>query len=135
MPDKESAFHDLTADDFDKIRALASPKRFRKDELVFSEGDVADNIYFIESGKVSVRIQKFADQEEIATLGPGEYFGEMAFFDNGKRNASIIALTDANLLSVSSSINRRESSALMMCVLKICERNCWRILNTEGGTR
>ncbi len=47
MPDTESAFNDLSAADFDKIRALASLKSFRKDELIISEGDVADNIYFI----------------------------------------------------------------------------------------
>ncbi len=101
MPDKESAFNELTGADFTKIKALAFAKSFRKDEIIFSEGDTADNIYFIESGRVSVLIQKFADQEEIAALGPGEYFGEMAFFDDGKRNASIVALTDVNLLGVS----------------------------------
>ncbi len=58
MPDKESAFHELSSVDFDKIKALASQKTFRKDEVIFSEGNVADNIYFIESGRVSVFIQK-----------------------------------------------------------------------------
>ncbi len=50
MPDKESAFHGLNGADFDKTRALASAVTFRKDEIIFSEGDVADNIYFIGDG-------------------------------------------------------------------------------------
>jgi len=101
MPNKESAFAELTRGDFKKIRALAEQKSFRKGDTIFSEGDEAHNIYFIESGRVSVVIQKFADEEEIATLGPGEYFGEMAFFYNNKRTASIVALSDLCLLSVS----------------------------------
>lgn len=101
MPQKDSAFQELTDTDFDKIKALAERKSYRKDETIFSEGDTADNIYFIESGRVSILIQKFADQEEIATLGPGDYFGEMAFFSNDKRNASVVAVTDLSVLLVS----------------------------------
>ncbi len=100
MVQRDSVFQDLTSDDFDAIKALAVEKSFQKGELVFSEGSRADYVYFIESGRVSVLLQKFADKEEIATLGPGEYFGEMAFFYKGRRTASVAALTDIKLLAV-----------------------------------
>lgn len=89
---------ELTNSDFDKIRTLAIRKNYRKGELIFSEGDTADYVYFIESGRVSIFIRKFTVQQDIATLGAGEYFGEMAVFYKGKRTASVAALMDTTLL-------------------------------------
>lgn len=96
----KSVLHELTDDDFDKIKRLASVQYCKKDDLIFSEGDAADYIYFIQSGRVLIFIQKFTNREEISVLGPGEYFGEMAVFNKGKRAASVVALTDTALLSV-----------------------------------
>ncbi len=100
MSQTDSVFRELTTADFDKIKARAVEQKYKKDELIFSEGDTADYVYFIESGRVSIFIQKFTAQEEIATLGPGEYFGEMAVFYKDRRTASVVALTDTTLLSI-----------------------------------
>jgi CRP-like cAMP-binding protein len=100
MAQTDSVFQELTGSDLDKIRARALRRNYKKGELIFSEGDTADYVYFIESGRVSIFIRKFTVQEEIATLGPGEYFGEMAVFYKDKRTASVAALTDTTLLSV-----------------------------------
>jgi len=96
-----SAFDELTDRDFDRIKALAERKTFGKGALIFAEGDAADNIYFIESGCVSVFLTKFADEQQIAELGSGEYFGEMSFFYDGKRTASVSALSDLSVLAMS----------------------------------
>ncbi len=104
MSQKDPVFKELTAEDFDKIKSRAIRQQFKKGERIFSEGDTADYFYFIESGLVSVFIQKFTVQEEIGVLGPGEYFGEMAFFYKDKRTASVAALTDTSLLSVDKNV-------------------------------
>ncbi len=100
MSKSESIFQQLTKDEFDAIKVLGMEKTYGKGELIFSEGDTADYIYFIQSGRVSISIQKFTEQEEICTLGPGEYFGEMAVFYKDKRTASVMAVTETTLLSV-----------------------------------
>ncbi len=100
MSQTDHIFQELTGEDFEKIKAVATERRCKKGELIISEGDTADYVYFIESGQVSVFIQKFATQEEICMLGPGAYFGEMALFSKDRRNASVVALTDTFLLSV-----------------------------------
>jgi CRP-like cAMP-binding protein len=89
---------DLTPDDFDKIAATTTGKTYKTGELVFAEGDAADYIYFIRSGRVSVFIQQFTAQEELSVLGPGQYFGEMAVLGKNKRSASVKALTDTEVL-------------------------------------
>jgi len=100
MSSEEIIAHALTNEDFIKIKLLGTPRTFKQGELIFSDGDNADHIYFIESGSISIFIEKFTFQEEISALGPGEYFGEMAFFSGDKRSASAIALIDTILLSV-----------------------------------
>lgn len=96
----ETAATEFSSDDFDRIKVLATAHYYDRDEQIFREGDAADSLYFIESGRVSVRIQKFNSQEEIASMGPGECFGEMAILTNDRRNASVVALTDATILRV-----------------------------------
>jgi CRP-like cAMP-binding protein len=100
VPSDNIDSHRLTSNDFAKIRLLGSKRLYNKGDLIFSDGDNADYIYFIETGNVSIFIEKFTDQVEISALGPGEYFGEMAFFSGDKRSASAAALIDTALLRV-----------------------------------
>ncbi len=96
----ESILRELTSADLERIRSLAIRQDYSKGELIFSEGDEPDYIYFIESGRVSVLIKKFTADEEIAVLGPGDCFGEMAVIYNDKRTASVVALEGVVLLRV-----------------------------------
>jgi len=65
-------------------------------EIIFTEGAAADGIYSIQSGRVSVfktvPTPKGASEIELATLGPGSMFGEMAMMGQVKRDASVRAV-------------------------------------------
>jgi len=100
MSSEDIFFHALTSEEVNKIKQLGVKTEYKKGDLVFSDGENADHMYFIESGRVSIFILKFTRQEEICTLGEGDYFGEMAFFNGDKRSASVIALLDTTLISV-----------------------------------
>lgn len=95
-----SVFHELAGDDLERIKSWASRKSFRAGERIFSQGDEADYIHFIESGRVSIFIEKFNTRQEIRALGPGECFGEMAVFFKDRRTASAQAKDDAVCLSL-----------------------------------
>ena len=82
----ENGKSDLTREVKEQIRQCAIEKPFVKNEIIFSEGDEADNLYIIQSGALSVMIQKFTRQETIAILEPGDCVGEMSFF-NGENIA------------------------------------------------
>lgn len=97
MPQEESVFEELSSNDLAKIRSKAETRHYSKGDTIFSEGDSVDYIYFIESGRVSIQIQKFTAQEEICSLGPSEYFGEMAVFYKDRRTATAIAASDVTL--------------------------------------
>ena len=73
--------------------------KYRKGDLIIKEGDYGISIYKIMKGKVSV-LQKSGDKEiALATLGPDEIFGEMAFLNKAGeiRSASVRAIENAVL--------------------------------------
>lgn len=92
--------------ELDRIARYAKRQSFARGEPVFSEGEPADRVYFIESGSVSIFTQNFALREDIAVLGAGECFGEMAM-TMSYRTASAAALSDTVVLSIETDELRR----------------------------
>ena len=91
----------LTAKEFEKVRSISDAQTFQANEQLFSEGDTSDSIYFIESGAVSIYIDKFNSKEELEVLGEGACFGEMAVFNNSTRTASATTLEETILNVIS----------------------------------
>ncbi|MGE0550005.1 MAG: cyclic nucleotide-binding domain-containing protein [Kofleriaceae bacterium] len=67
---------------------------FSAGEAVTHEGDREDDLYMIVSGTASVRIANGAGPREVATLGPGAFFGEMSLMTGEPRTATVVATTD-----------------------------------------
>lgn len=93
---------DLGEGELERIAQVAIPRSFPKGARVFHEGDRSDACYVIREGEVRVT-REHSDGRAIAlaTLGPGELFGELAMLDGGVRSASIEALADVELLALS----------------------------------
>lgn len=69
-------------------------KNFKKGERIIKQGDVADGMYFIEYGTVSVRIEQTGGEAEVSQLSKGQYFGELALVTHRPRAASVYAIDD-----------------------------------------
>jgi CRP/FNR family cyclic AMP-dependent transcriptional regulator len=65
-------------------------RRFTEGSAVTTEGDTGAGFFVIVEGNASVTVSG----EDKGTLGPGDYFGEIALIDDGVRSASITAATD-----------------------------------------
>ncbi|TNF97571.1 MAG: EAL domain-containing protein [Gammaproteobacteria bacterium] len=70
---------------------------FNSGAIIFQEGEPGECAYLIESGEVEISIQKDGTQTNIALLGPGDLFGELALIDNKSRTASARAASDTEL--------------------------------------
>ncbi|MBF0556970.1 MAG: cyclic nucleotide-binding domain-containing protein, partial [Nitrospirae bacterium] len=72
---------------------------YRKDDVIFSDGDASDSIYVIKDGSVSVYPFDLSGnvKQETATLGKTEIFGEIAFFKKTPRTATVRAQEDVSL--------------------------------------
>lgn len=69
-------------------------------QIIFQEGDQGDALYVIQSGEVRVTKSTPAGEVDIATLGEGEIFGEMALFDRLPRSATAVVEKEARILKV-----------------------------------
>ena len=95
-----SILEQLSVDERRSLISKATRSSVEKGKRIFSTGDEADYIYFIESGSVSVQLDQFNTQAEIDVIGAGCFFGEMAILNNTKRTATIIAAEDCDLLKL-----------------------------------
>jgi len=63
-------------------------------ETLFRDGDPGDSLYVVRGGQVAVQIGVLGASKEIATLGDGQFFGEMSLMTGESRTATVVAKTD-----------------------------------------
>ncbi len=68
-------------------------------QIVFREGDDGAEMYIIESGAIDI-VRAARGSEPLATLGPGDFFGEMAILEDQPRFASAVARAPTKLLRI-----------------------------------
>jgi hypothetical protein len=87
---------------------------------IVKQGDPDDGMYLVLDGELRVRLLIGGKETILATLGPGECFGEIALFDQGPRSADVLANKDSILLKISSEAFdklRREAPELSAPIL------------------
>jgi CRP-like cAMP-binding protein len=69
---------------------------YRKDQIVFSQGDAADAVFYIEKGKVKVTVVSPQGKEAVvAILEAMDFFGEGCLAGQQHRMATVMAMTDS----------------------------------------
>jgi CRP/FNR family transcriptional regulator, cyclic AMP receptor protein len=94
-------FADLGEGELERFSQVAVPRSFPAGTRVFHEGDSSDACYIVSEGSFRVT-REHSDGRAItlATLGPGEIFGELAMLDGDTRSASAESITDGTLLAL-----------------------------------
>jgi hypothetical protein len=69
--------------------------------VVVKQGEQGDTMYLILEGELRVRLVVGGKETILATLGPGDFFGDMAMFDHGPRSADVVANVDSTVLKIS----------------------------------
>ena len=93
---------DIVQQDFSRSGG-ATRAHYEVGQVIIREGELARHFYIILTGRVQVYSQREEGEVDIATLGPGEYFGEIALLQGVRRTASVRALTPVDLLTISGS--------------------------------
>jgi len=96
-----SVFLDLLDTEVERIRRLGTHVIVEADAQIFVEGDEADSMYFVDTGQISLYIDKFNTQIQIRQAKEGDWFGELAVYNGGRRTASAKATSASRLLRVS----------------------------------
>ena len=83
--------------DFGILAGSGAPVRtYKAGDTIFRQGDAAEELYVIQSGRVEIRL----GNRLLETLPEHSIFGEMALIDKAPRSATAIAVTDAKLVPV-----------------------------------
>jgi NTE family protein len=94
-----SIFRTLTTEQRHKIRTFMRELVILRGEALVAEGDESDAFFVVVRG--AFRVQKFRHDAPIVDLGPGDLIGEIGFFGNIPRTATVTAIRDSSVLSLS----------------------------------
>ena len=72
-------------------------RAYARNEMVFEQGSVGSEMYVITSGKIRIFRRQDGKETTLSTLKAGDFFGEMAIFEQAPRSASAQAAEDAEL--------------------------------------
>jgi CRP-like cAMP-binding protein len=96
------ALAELSDDQLRRFVRFMEPHAVRQWAQIVKQGDPDDGMYLVLEGELRVRLMIGGRETILATLGPGECFGEIALFDQGPRSADVVANKDSILLKISS---------------------------------
>lgn len=95
-------FSDCDDSVLDKLRHCMYERSVRAGGMIFNRGDEGDEIFLVRRGVVRVLLPlKGGKYHHLTTFGRGDFFGEMAFLDRGRRSADAEAKTDCDLYVLS----------------------------------
>jgi CRP/FNR family cyclic AMP-dependent transcriptional regulator len=94
-------FAELDERELASIAAVAKTRRYAKEDAVFHADEIGDVFYLIREGQVKVTMTSPEGKEIILSiLAAGDFFGEMALFDNEPRSATVIAIEPLEVVSI-----------------------------------
>jgi CRP/FNR family transcriptional regulator len=94
-------FSTLELADLERIAAVSVPRSFEPGQSVFREGDASDTCYVVREGHArAVRTHGDGRTITLATFGPGDFFGELAMFEDERRSATVEAIETTSVIGV-----------------------------------
>lgn len=115
------------------MASVTEEAAFDEMEMVFREGEIGDTLFLILEGEVAVIKDCNAEREfELDSIGPGDYFGEMALFGDDRRSATIRVKKNARFLT----LNKQELQEIVreypQIALHVCRVLSMRIRRLHG---
>jgi CRP/FNR family transcriptional regulator, cyclic AMP receptor protein len=94
-------FQNLDDDDLAAVASQAQIRSYPAGKVICEQGDEGDEMFLILSGTIAIdRSEPDSPARRLKEMGPGDYFGEMAVMGEGRRFASVTALADTRMLTL-----------------------------------
>lgn len=105
-----------------KLLLVSLVRRFSARSSILAEGSPGGALHLVHQGEVRIsKVVPAGGEEALAVIGPGDFFGEVEFFDQGPASAHAIAHTDCEIVS----IPHRELQQLMDARPELGEKLLW----------
>lgn len=75
-------------------------KKYQEGEVIFRQGDTGDCMFVIQTGEVEALADSDGKELSLRTMGPTDFFGEMALFEKEVRTATIRATKPTRVLTI-----------------------------------
>lgn len=101
---------------------------YAKREIIFTQGDIADSVFYIKKGKIKVTVvSRHGKEAVVALLGADEFLGEGCLIGQPKRLATASAMTDCQIMRVEKTeilrVLQNEPAFSQMFIAHILARN------------
>jgi CRP-like cAMP-binding protein len=93
-------FRELDDEDLSKVAEVATEETYTASNQVFVEGTQGDALFVVKYGTVLVLKKGREGKEEVARMGPGQHFGEMAVIDDDTRSATVEVIENTGLIRI-----------------------------------
>lgn len=123
--------HDLGEQELERLAARARRTRFSAETSIVEIGEPGRSLYLILDGDVRVLYPSSNADFELARLGPGDFFGEMALLNDKPRSATVRALTDVEALVLDKEDFRRVVADTPGMALQLLAALSMRIRNAD----
>jgi CRP-like cAMP-binding protein len=97
-------FHGISDDELTRIALMMVRHRYRKDEVIFHEGDPGDSLHVVVEGRVKITRESAEGEEAIVViLQAGDSFGELVMLDGAPRSATATAMEPTETMTMARS--------------------------------
>jgi CRP-like cAMP-binding protein len=125
-----SLFRELDDDELTQVLMVGMVKRYPEGAVILTEGSPGGQLQVIHQGQVRIsKVVPGGGEEALTILQPGEFFGEIEFFDGAPASAHAIAHTECELLA----LPHREVLALMENRPDLTSKFFWAFGRTLAG--
>ncbi len=94
-------FRELSGMEIINFNKVLRVSKAKKGDVIITEVEPGDKMYVIKRGAVDIYKGEGLAKRKITHLLPGSHFGEIALIDDNPRSASVVALEDCELLTIS----------------------------------
>jgi uncharacterized membrane protein len=110
-------FESLTPEELRALARRLEDAWFEAGDVIFRQGDSGDSLFIVEEGAVEISFGEGKTRVSLASLFPGQYFGELSLFDGAPRSATATAVKKSNLIRLDRDdlvdfVNKTPSAAL-----------------------
>ena len=94
-------FQGVVTDDLEHLARTMTHRRYRRNEVIFHEGDPGEAMHVVIEGRVKITRESAEGEEAIvAILAPGDAFGELVLLDGAARSATATAIETTETLTM-----------------------------------
>ena len=101
-------------------------REFKKGEVLFREGEAGREMYVVHQGRVTIAKKVGGVEKILASLGPGEFLGEMSILNGKPRSATATCAEDSKLLVIDAktyeAMIRGNAEIAVRLIKKLAER-------------